>query len=119
MRKTVPLSLVIKGIALFFINGLLWGIFVPACIPTPTQEECFKKQDCLSCTVAFCGWCGARPGVKATGKGCYSKTNMPADCEPPPHYDFCYHDSITPINNRMFLKKPDGGTDAGRGLTDR
>jgi hypothetical protein len=115
MRKNkTDLHHTVLAIAILFLVGMYLGILLPACIPNPTQEECFKKSDCLSCVTSFCAWCGARPDVKATGKGCYSNAIKPADCEPPPHYDFCYHDSTTPINNRMYLKRPDGGADAAK-----
>lgn len=96
-----------------FMAGLTSGLAVTACIPVPTQEECFRQQDCRTCTISFCAWCGTRPGVQATGKGCYVRSNKPLDCEEPPHVAFCYQEATTPINNRALHKKLDGGVDAG------
>lgn len=86
-----------------------------ACIPNPTNDECHKQQDCLSCTESFCSWCGPSPGwtnQDLAGKRCYAKGHEPAFCDPPQHFAFCYAGPTVPISNRELKRLTrDGGTD--------
>lgn len=97
---------------------LLLALSVSACVPNPTNEDCHRKADCLACVTSFCSWCGPRPGAPGErGRACYAAAAKPADCDPPPHFAFCYGGATDPIDNRMYLKRPDGGEDLGPGTS--
>lgn len=93
---------------------LVFFLVAWACIPVPTQTECHRYDDCRECVVNYCAWCGKRPGVVGlAGHACYAPGNKPDECEAPPYFSFCTQDVTTPIDNRMSIKRRDGGVDGG------
>ncbi len=110
MRNLSDALFVILATALF--SGFLAA---GACVPNPTQQECHRQTDCLGCVTAFCSWCGPRPGVAGEkGRACYAPALKPEACDAPPHYAFCYGGATDPIDNRMYLRRQDGGASDAR-----
>ena len=85
------------------IVALLLGL--AGCLPQPTQPECARFRDCVSCATNWCGWCDSSTGVDKVG--CYS-LREPRYCGPATLYvPYCSADPTDPGIYQM--RRTDGG----------